>query len=91
MVRAFDVGVADFTGISPADLLFVQHVVHAAMVKGDEEGTEAAAATGVPIGCGIPERLPEAKFRADRPFLFVVADVQISTLLFIGRVARPTP
>jgi serpin B len=91
MVRAFDEGVADFTGISSAELLFVQHVVHGAMVKVDEEGTEAAAVTGVAVGCGVPEQLPEAEFRADRPFLFVIADVQVSTLLFVGRIARPTP
>ena len=61
---------------------------HEAIVKVNEEGTVAAAATRV---TAVPVSLhyfPE--FRADRPFLFLVRDVDSGVVLFLGRFSQPS-
>jgi len=81
---------ADFSGISkdPHDPLFISSVLHKAMVKVDEKGTEAAAATAVMMPRGAPPR-PAATFTADHPFVFLIVDRASGLILFIGRVAMP--
>ena len=52
----------------------------------DEQGTEAAAASGVVIKKrGLP-----TTFRADRPFLFLIQDRETGLVLFLGRVTDPS-
>lgn len=67
----------------------MSHVLHQAMVAVDEEGTEAAAATAVIMGVTGAPLEPAVSVVADRPFLFVIHDVETSTPLFIGRVTDP--
>lgn len=63
-------------------------VVHQTVIKVDEKGTEAAAATGIVIGeTGGPE--PDATVVVDRPFLLAIHDAPTGTLLFFGRVLEP--
>lgn len=87
VVDAFDSGAADFTGIAaPIDgNLFIQGAYHQAFIKIDEQGTEAAAATGVVVGT---ESAP-MMVRADRPFVFAIQDDLTGALLFVGRVVDP--
>jgi serpin B len=85
---AFRPTVADFSGMDGTRELFIQAVVHKAMVDVNERGTEAAAATGISIGV-TSLGPPPAEFRADRPFLFGIVDRQSGLLLFAGRVSRP--
>jgi len=88
MPLAFDEAKADFSGISKAERLYITKVAHKAFVEVNEEGTEAAAATGVVIGTkSMPP--PPKVFRADRPFAFVLRDATTGTVLFMGRVADP--
>jgi serpin B len=77
-------GPADLSGIADAGL-WVGGVQHEAVVKVNEEGTEAAAATGVEI----PGSAPMVELSADRPFLFFVRDRHTGSILFMGRVANP--
>lgn len=93
MKTAFTSG-ADFTGIaSPAATggnLVISDVVHKAFVAIDEEGTEAAAATGVTmIREAATIEPPPVRFDADHPFVFVIRDVKTSRVLFMGRVTNP--
>lgn len=79
---------ADLTGIAEVDDLHISGVIHKAWVQVNEEGTEAAAATGVTVGVtALPA--PPPVFRADRPFLFLICDDQTQTILFLGRLVRP--
>jgi serpin B len=79
---------ADFSGISAEKPgLKISDVFHKTFVAVDEEGTEAAAATGVVMATrGLV--MPVA-FKADRPFLFLVRNPKNGTLFFFGRVANP--
>lgn len=87
MTDAFNPALADFSGIS-AQPLFISDVVHKAFVQVDEEGTEAAAATGVMMRTtSMP--MPPKVFRADHPFLFLIRHNASGTMLFMGRVSCP--
>ena len=88
--QAFLPGVADLSGIgaSPGDL-FIGVVKHEAFVKVGEQGTVAVAVTAVGArSTSLPPEPP--KFRADRPFLFLIRHRPTGSILFLGRVTNPT-
>jgi serpin B len=85
MPVAFDPFQADFTGIATVEQLYIQAVVHKAAVAVDEEGTEAAAAGAVIIGTVSMPQL----FTVDKPFIFLIRDLETGTILFMGRVLNP--
>ncbi len=88
MPSAFDDATADFSGMNGWKGLFITHVVHKAFVAVDEEGTEAAAATGVSIGItSVPP--PATPFIVDHPFIFIICENSTGTILFMGRVIEP--
>ncbi|XP_014727923.1 PREDICTED: heterochromatin-associated protein MENT-like isoform X4 [Sturnus vulgaris] len=84
--NAFDPGQADFTGMSVKKDLFISQVIHKAFVEVNEEGTEAAAATGVLM---MRSRVPTMTFKADHPFLFFIRHNKSQTILFFGRFCSP--
>ena len=79
---------ADFSGMDGRKDLFIGIVVHQAFVEVNEEGTEAAAATGV--GMTLTAMPMTKTFRADRPFLFVIQQKNTGNILFLGRVVDPS-
>lgn len=87
MPIAFSPGAADFSGMSDAGDLYIGIVVHQAFVDVNEEGTEAAAATGVGI---MATSMPMVKeFRANHPFMFIIQERETGNILFLGRVMDP--
>jgi serpin B len=88
MIAAFDPGKADFSGMTGNKDLSLSAVVHKAFVDVNEEGTEAAAATGVVVRA-TAVRFPTT-FRADHPFAFLIRDNQTGSILFMGRVLNPS-
>jgi serpin B len=81
---------ADLSGMDGTQNLFVSSVVHKAFVDVNEEGTEAAAATGVIINLKTSLEGDETPtFRADHPFIFAILDNDTGTILFMGRVVDP--
>ena len=84
-------GEADFSGMTGEKDLFISEVVHKAFVDVSEEGTEAAAATGVIMELtSVVEPTLPAVFRADHPFIFMIRDNHSGSILFIGRVVDPS-
>ena len=79
---------ADFSGMTGNRELFISDVVHKAFVAVDEAGTEAAAATAVIMKLtAVPE--PPVEVTLDRPFIFLIRDIETGTILFIGRLVDP--
>lgn len=80
-------GAADLSGMDGTRNLFISDVVHKAFVAVDEEGTEAAAATGVVVG---RTSMPSLEVRVERPFIVAIRDRVTGSLLFMGRVLDPS-
>jgi serpin B len=81
---------ADFSGIHANGGLAISEVMHKAFVDISEQGTEAAAATGMTMRAAamrMPE--PAVVFRADHPFLFLIRDTRSGVILFIGHLMNP--
>ena len=80
---------ADFSGMTKQEPLEIADVIHQAFIAVDENGTEAAAATGV-VGGATSAPLKQVELKIDRPFLFLIQDDETGAILFMGRVADPT-
>ncbi|KAK2160687.1 hypothetical protein NP493_1631g00031 [Ridgeia piscesae] len=87
MTDAFVPNLADLSGIDGTRKLLVSAAVHEAYVDVNEEGTEAAAATGVGISV-TSIQIPKT-FKADHPFLFFIREKVTGSILFSGRVLDP--
>ncbi|CCJ35925.1 serine protease inhibitor [Methanoculleus bourgensis MS2] len=84
MPTAFADDAADLSGMDGTKDLFITGVFHKAFIDVNEEGTEAAAATGVIAGRGVTP-----VFRADHPFVFLIVEKDSGAILFMGRVVNP--
>ncbi|NLW06909.1 MAG: serpin family protein [Clostridia bacterium] len=73
---------ADFSGIREG--IFISRVLHKAIIEVNEEGSEAAAATVVEMQ--ETAAVEPLTFIADRPFVFIIADDQTGTILFMGKL-----
>ncbi len=81
---------ADFSGMDGARDLFISAVVHKAFVDVNEEGTEAAAATGTVMRTLAVRPRATPTFRGDHPFIFLIRDTHSGSILFVGQVSDPT-
>jgi len=88
MIDAFSVDDADFSGMTGNRDLLISDVVHKAFVSVDEAGTEAAAATAVVVPVGDGLEFP-VELTIDRPFIFLIRDIETGAILFVGRVLNP--
>jgi serpin B len=86
MKQAFTTA-ADFSGMDPKKRLFLSAVIHQAFVEVNEEGTEAAAATGAVMALTAMPMEPKV-FRADHPFIYMIMGPN-DEILFMGRVVDP--
>ncbi|MFB9313567.1 serpin family protein [Nocardioides plantarum] len=79
---------ADLSAMTGDDTLSIGAVEHEVFIAVDEQGTEATAATAVVAG--VTSAPPAyTTLVVDRPFLFVVHDVEHGIPLFLGRVVDP--
>jgi serpin B len=79
---------ADFSGMTGNQELLIDRVIHKAFVSVDEAGTEAAAATAVIMRATSAPATP-INVTINRPFIFLIRDIETGTILFIGRVLNP--
>ncbi|MBN1962058.1 MAG: serpin family protein [Deltaproteobacteria bacterium] len=80
---------ADFSGMTGSKDLYIDSVIHQADISVDEYGTEAVAATVVMMA---PTSLPPDEtvtLNINRPFFYVICDLDTGSILFIGRVSNP--
>lgn len=90
MENAFD-DRADFSKMFKESSHRISDVVHEVYIDVDEEGTEAAAATGAVISVTSARVDPPKVYevRADRPFLFAIHDTDSNAPIFMGHVTNP--
>lgn len=88
MPSAFDSIKADFSALSK-DRGYLSEVQQCAVIKVDEDGSEAAAVSSARIeksaslGVGSP-----IVFHADRPFLYLISEASSGAVLFAGRYGK---
>jgi serpin B len=87
MTDAFDLAIADFSGIDGNRDLYISGVFHKAFISVDEHGTEAAAATAIAGSgsSGVEPPLP-LTFTVDHPYIFLIRERQTGLILFMGKV-----
>lgn len=95
MKDAFDEGKADFrdmlNGLDNTGL-YIQDVIHRALVEVNEKGTEAAAVTVVLSGIhtsAVPAPIRHYKMKIDHPFLFFIVEEKTKSIMFMGRCVNP--
>ncbi|GIY05735.1 serpin B4 [Caerostris extrusa] len=77
---------ADFSGMVQRGGVRVSKMVQKTVVEVTEEGTEAAAVTGVfivPLSISWPRDV-----KVDHPFLFAIIETKTNLILFMGRVVN---
>jgi len=82
-------GGTDFSGMTGNRDLFIADVIHKAFISVDEAGTEAAAATALVMPTARPPEEP-VEVTVDRPFVFLIRDIETGTILFVGRIVDPS-
>jgi serpin B len=80
---------ADFSGIS-SERLYIGWVKQKTYVDVNEEGTEAAAVTGIGAeAMGIRREPPPFRMVVDHPFLVALRDRKTGLILFLGVISDP--
>ena len=94
LVRAFDKDLADFSGLGTTEQgnpLYISLVKQKAVFRVDEKGTEAAAVTLVAMQecAALMEPVPRDLY-FDRPFVYMILDLETQVPLFVGMMDDPT-
>ena len=87
----FDEETADLSNMAVSEdiyNLYVDSIIHKTRIELDCEGTKAAAATAIGIekATGFIMDVPVKEVRLDRPFIFVISDINTSMPIFMGTV-----
>ena len=84
MPSAFDPWIADFSAMSKAALC-LSFVKQNAVIKVDEEGTEAAAVSFAGMETSAVAPGQHIVFHADKPFLYLITESSTGVVLFAGK------
>jgi len=89
MTSAFT-DMADFSKMVEGDAsLFISKVKQKTYIDVNEEGTEAAAVTGISVDTTSAPADDPFVMEVNRPFFFAITDDETGVVLFIGFVANP--
>lgn len=85
--NAFDPTLCEFPGFTVKRGEFaVSTIDHAVRIKVDENGTEAAAVTGIGEATSLPPKFTTLVL--DRPFVFMIVEKSTSLPLFVGSINK---
>jgi len=85
----FDPRTSNLTGFfGDSEAVTVDTMVHKTMIQVNEEGTEAAAVTGIMMSRSGRPAFP-TQIVVNRPFIFIIKDTATNVILFNGIVRRP--
>ena len=88
MKRAVSPELADFTGIGAVgENICINQILHKTRISVGDKGTQAAASSLVGMvdgGTSHIEPKPEKKVHLDRPFVYMLVDIENSVPIFIG-------
>ncbi|CAF1250574.1 unnamed protein product [Rotaria sordida] len=97
MKDAFSEQKADFRGIfskvNDENRIWINKVIHKTFLIVNENGTEATAAGVVMLrryGSAFNSRSTQIEFKANRPFLFFIHEIQHNVVLFSGKFVSPS-
>ncbi len=77
---------ADFSGISEKEKVYLNNVLHKAILRIDESGSNAGIA--LPIK-NLQKFENPTVIKIDRPFFFVIQDKETNLILSVGRIVQP--
>ncbi|XP_074055528.1 serpin B12 [Macrotis lagotis] len=83
----FDETKSNLSGMSSDPNLYLSKAVHKTFVEINEDGTQAAAATGAAITTKSASHY--VTFNVNHPFLFFIRENKTNTILFYGKVCSP--
>ncbi len=93
LVRAFDEDLAELSGLGKTEQgasLYISLVRQKAVFRVDEKGTEAAAVTMVVVNrCTAMESPRPRELYFDRPFVYMILDLESQVPLFVGIMDDP--
>ncbi len=89
MASAFDEN-ANFTKmINEDEQVLITNVKQKTFIDVNEEGTEAAAVTGIEMGITSAPINEPFYMEVNRPFFFTITDDETDTILFMGSISNP--
>ena len=85
IISTFLLEAADLSGIARGPLA-VSDVLQKTVVEVNEKGTVAAAVTSVMVGLTSAQPEKPANMYIDRPFVYMIADMEQERILFAGKI-----
>ncbi len=89
-VRADLTDLATYNGMGTDADLFLGKLFQKSYLEVDEEGAKAAAVTIGIVNDKAASPMPIEPFIVDRPFLLFIREVKYGTILFAGKIGKPT-
>ena len=80
---------ADFSFMDRSKSIKIDSVIHKGMIEVNEEGTEAAAASGV-LFVNRMGFMKDFVMNCNKPFIFTITHLPSGTLLFLGKIMDPS-
>jgi serpin B len=74
--------------IETVEPIKISDLIHESVVKVDEKGTKAAAATALLMVAGSAPTPPKINFHVNRPFIFMIQETQSQENIFVGAISK---